>query len=145
MRQLTILRGIQGSGKSTFAKTLEEAVIVSADHYFEKPHGGFDYNPAKLPQAERSCFKNFLELTGNGHKHIVVDNMNPLAEDIAPYYLVGLARRYEISIVTMICEPKVALRRNIHNVPWEDIWKIYTLIKRERLPKEWLCEVVENN
>ena len=64
--QLIIMRGIQGSGKSTFANNLKsiidgfgisEAIITSADNYFINKDGSYVFNGKLLGKAHKQCQK----------------------------------------------------------------------------------------
>ena len=58
---LFVLRGLQGSGKSTLARFLasvmEDAVVVSADQFFEGKDGTYAFDADKLQEAHAACFR----------------------------------------------------------------------------------------
>jgi len=61
MKKLILIRGISGSGKSTFAHllddTIPDAVSISTDEYFE--YGDeYLFAPEKLPEAHKWCQKS---------------------------------------------------------------------------------------
>lgn len=57
---LILVRGVPGSGKSTWAKwsyTGTNDTVVEADNYFIRPDGTYDFNPKMLSNAHEWCFK----------------------------------------------------------------------------------------
>ena len=61
-----ILRGAQGSGKSTFADDWRDKfTICSADHFFEKD-GYYNFNPSLLKEAHKVCKEEFQETIEKG-------------------------------------------------------------------------------
>jgi len=54
-KNLYIIRGVPGSGKSTFAKSIAKPwQIFEADQFFMK-HGKYDFDFTKLRLAHESC------------------------------------------------------------------------------------------
>ncbi|MCV5737299.1 ATP-binding protein, partial [Escherichia coli] len=51
---LTLVRGLPGSGKSTYAKTLD-AVLVEADQFFINKNDTYQYDPALIKNAHAWC------------------------------------------------------------------------------------------
>ena len=70
MKTLYIIRGVPGSGKSTYARNrFPESDIAEADNYFVRPDGRYDFNPRLLKEAHEWCFqqlKQTLESCGYG-------------------------------------------------------------------------------
>ena len=61
MKNLYIVRGLPGSGKSTFAKTLvgHDFLVCEADKYF-MVNGEYKFDVTKLKEAHESC-RNMVE------------------------------------------------------------------------------------
>jgi len=137
-----LMRGIQGSGKSTWVKkNYPKAVVCSADDY-HIVEGEYKFDPRKLGEAHDKCFLKYLQnLLSRTDADIVVDNTNANIIELAPY--VRLAEVYPIDykIITMFCEPHIAWARNIHNVPLHIVVNCYHEISRP-LPKFWHQEMV---
>lgn len=135
-----ILRGIPGSGKSTFTKTLAgEVRVVSADHFFEKS-GSYQFDPTKLPQAHGECLRKFVEALQKGFfETLVVDNTNTSVSEVAPYAALALAYGAKLEIVNIQCDPEVAAKRNIHGVPATGVAAMAKRLSDEtpRLPPWW--------
>lgn len=135
--KITIMRGAPGSGKSTYAKTLN-AVVVSADDYFTDASGNYSFDASKLGEAHKECLRLFCHLVNRSTNHIVVDNTNINIEDVAPYVSVGEAFDYDVTIVQI--EPldlEAAAIRNVHNVPVKKVLEMTERMARTRLPKRW--------
>lgn len=78
-----ILRGVPGSGKSTFASFMKiwgeskglEVEICSADDYL-RTRGGYDFNVQDLQAAHDSCQSKFRHAIQRRVPVIVIDNSN---------------------------------------------------------------------
>ncbi len=111
--KVTILSGVPGSGKSTYARNLG-ADVVSADDYLPlKPQG------ADFGIAHAKCMAYFQLLVMQHVAHVVVDNTNTTAVEIAPYYLVAQAHDAEVTVLRFTCDAEAAFRRNVHQVPFQ--------------------------
>jgi predicted kinase len=113
-----ILRGVSGSGKSTFAKTLpKNKVIHSTDSYFYKG-GKYRFDFKKLNFFHKKNFEAFKRSLGKKRRVVVVDNTNLLFEHIKPY--IDEAKKYGYKVILVDFLPKgreFHYKRNIHNVP----------------------------
>ncbi len=137
MKSLQILRGIPGSGKSTYAKSQTDAVICSADDFFLQTDGTYVYDKSKIQLAHDACFKKCHDALHNGDSTIIIDNMNAQAWEIAPYIMLGRNFGYTVEILNFACDNNVGASRNIHNVPLADIERTAQLLKTTKLPKHW--------
>lgn len=137
--KLIILRGLPGSGKSTYVRNhLNGAVVCSADHFFINPKSGeYIYDPSKIGDAHRSCFKMALALMQNSCPLVVIDNTNLTKWEISPYMALGSAYNYECEIVTINCEPDVCVERNVHGVPKKTIERMHETLQKEKLLPRW--------
>lgn len=121
MRDVKIMQGVSGSGKSTYAKAIVDkyssnGLICSADDFFGPE---YKFDPRKLPEAHGYCMRTFVD---NVQKKkdgvIVVDNTNTTVAEVAPYYAVAEAYGWSVEIVYIHCNNlEVAITRNIHKVP----------------------------
>lgn len=147
MKQVIVLRGISGSGKSTYARTLVEgvegAVIVSSDSYFEREDGTYAFEHAKLGEAHGACFRAFIAAAQVGAPLIVVDNTNSRMVEAAPYMLGARAYGYEAKIVEVECDLIEALQRGTHGVPQSIVVEMAGRIKFEKAPPWWTSELVK--
>lgn len=117
--KVIILRGISGSGKSTYTrKHHPDALVCSADDFFiDERTGMYVFSPAKLGEAHQWCLRKFLTGLQSGVQEIVVDNTNTQLWEMSPYVQLASALGYEVLIVRMDTPVAVAAARNEHGVP----------------------------
>ena len=121
MKTVTVLRGISGSGKSTYtAKHFPDAVVCSADYYFG--HGNnYNFNASKLGAAHYQCFELFQAAVNSGKPNIVLDNTNTMLKEFKRYIEYAEKHGYKVNVVRLVVDPKVAAKRNVHNVPQDKV------------------------
>lgn len=126
-KYLILLRGIPGSGKTSFAKTIwSDYVIVEADKFFEKD-GEYKFDPTKLKDAHQWCkdtveqFMKDNELNHQFYPEIVVSNTFTQEWEMQPY--IDLAEKYGYKVFSLIVENRHG-NKSVHNVPDETIKKM---------------------
>lgn len=126
-KYLYLVRGIPGSGKTSFAKTIwSDYVIVEADKFFEKD-GEYKFDPTKLKDAHQWCkdtveqFMKDNELNHQFYPEIVVSNTFTQEWEMQPY--IDLANKYGYKIFSLIVENRHG-NKSVHNVPDETIQKM---------------------
>lgn len=137
--KVTLLRGVPGSGKSTYVQAhMPDALVVSADAYFVRD-GIYQFNPAKLPQAHAACLRVFVQALQGCVGQVVVDNTNTTVAEVAPYAALALAYGYELEVVNLQVNPAVAAARNVHGVPAASVEAMAQRLAVEtpRLPPWW--------
>lgn len=132
-KELIVMQGIPGSGKSTVARKLLgdflcthwEIVnhpgytgdILSTDDYWTTDHQMPGqpvqvHNPAKIGEAhlwnQRRAVKEFQK----GTNLVIIDNTNIKKEQAQPYVNLGNMFNYRIQVVSVSCGLDEALRRN---------------------------------
>lgn len=167
---VTILRGIPGSGKSTYqTEYCPKATVFSADHFFIEEDGHYNFDPTKLPDAHAQCLRRFaaqvalvpellLSMAADGkleeevddyarNLHFIVDNTNISVAEIAPYYQFAEAHGLYAKILTILPNWQVAAQRNIHDVPSTKIWQMHLRLERETLnfPPWWRHSIYTPN
>lgn len=124
MKTLYIVRGLPGSGKSTFAKKLVHDVdflICEADKYFiDKENGEYKFDASKIKDAHKWCqelvetyMKDSL-LNDQFYREIVVSNTFTQEWEMEPYF--ELAKKYGYTIFSVIVENRHG-GKNVHGVP----------------------------
>lgn len=149
MRQVVVMSGVSGSGKSTWAEKLTNThlstagvngVILSADNFFMQ-EGVYNFNSAKLSLVHGECFKDFITHLHNDTPLVVVDNTNTTAVEIAPYILGAQAYGYDVEVITVMCESnddvRACARRNSHGVPFQGVMGQHKRLQERQLMPWW--------
>ena len=122
MKKLYIVRGLPGSGKSTFAEALvgSDFLVCEADKYFYDKEGNYNFDPSKLKQAHEWC-RNEVETRMKDHQvnqqfypEIAVSNTFTQEWEMESYY--KLAEKYGYKVVSLIVENRHG-GKNVHGVP----------------------------
>jgi tRNA uridine 5-carbamoylmethylation protein Kti12 len=146
MKQVIAMRAIPGSGKSTFAKQLvskarnsgEVAVICSSDDYFyQLGEGQYAFDPSKIADAHKYCFKKFMNAVNKRADLIIVDNTNLSAWEISPYKMYAEAHDYGFSINEVKSDVGEAFKRQQHGVPEEAHKRMSESLEKEFIPPWW--------
>lgn len=117
---LIIVRGLPGSGKSTFAELLGNVQICTADDYF-MTSGAYQFKQEDLGAAHLKCQQKCENLMKANTPRIAVANTATTSREIAPY--TGLAEKYGYKVFSVVVENRHG-GSNVHNVPPETIEKM---------------------
>ena len=133
---ILIMRGIPGSGKSTFVnQKYSHATVCSADHYFTDEKGNYTFDIEKIGEAHQHCKHEFKEAIEFNERLIVIDNTNLSMQAMYHYIKKAEERQYEVWFVRMMTPVDIAIERNIHKVPPETIKHFADIM--EDIPKEY--------
>jgi predicted kinase len=118
---LFLVRGLPGSGKSTFATHIwNEYAVCEADKYFYDKEGNYNFDASKIKDAHAWC-KNEVETRMKDHQlnpqyypEIAVSNTFTQEWEMKDYY--DLAEKYGYKIVSLIVENRHG-GKNVHGVP----------------------------
>lgn len=149
MKQIVILRGPCGCGKSSWAaKQYPKAVVVSADDFWlvrcknQGMHSDsrfpvinkngilyeYIFDPTKLAEAHARCLARFLVALDEKQETIVVDNTNIFVWQYRPYEIAARLAGYGVQIVEWrpmtIADLKLCASRNCHRTPIEVVAKM---------------------
>jgi len=118
---LVLLRGLPGSGKSSFAKHMwSDFVICEADQFFYDQEGNYNFDPSKLRDAHKYCkdkvetFMSDNEKNSQFYPEIVVSNTFTREWEMDEYF--KLAKKYNYQVVSLIVENRHG-NKNVHGVP----------------------------
>ena len=93
-QMVVVLRGLNGCGKSTFARELQfhcnkmnlTCEICSMEQYFLDDCGNIRFDPQYVREANRFCFQRFQQALWSGRFNVlVVDNKNKSVWDYGEY------------------------------------------------------------
>lgn len=132
-KQVIIMRGLPGSGKSYAVRQLtrardlppaQVATVCSADNFFLTEDGVYKFEPARIGEAHAACLRAFIRATQvDKHDLVIVDNTNIQRWEYENYGLLGYLAGYSVETVCMHqqvitrAEIERSITRNIHGVP----------------------------
>lgn len=114
---LYVVRGIPGSGKSTFAKTLSDN-HYEADMYFLDQESNYVFDGTKIKNAHAWCLDKVKTDMAVDREKIVVSNTFTQEWEMEPYF--ELAKQYRYKVFTIVVENRHG-GTNVHNVPEDKI------------------------
>jgi predicted kinase len=114
---LYIVRGIPGSGKSTFAKTLSDN-HYEADMYFLDQESNYVFDGTKIKNAHAWCLDRVKTDMVVAREKIVVSNTFTQEWEMEPYF--ELAKQYGYKVFSIIVENRHE-GINQHGVPEDKI------------------------
>lgn len=121
MKTLYLIRGIPGSGKSSFAHALFHGgavdVIVEADEYFVQEDGTYLFNPNFLGRAHSLCQERTLLALQSGN-NVAVSNTSTTEKEVQTYQ--RIAEETGAKFVSIVVENRHG-NQNVHNVPEDKI------------------------
>jgi predicted kinase len=141
MKELFLLRGLPGAGKTTLAKTLGGAYI-EADQFFEY-EGKYEFDASKLKDAHAWCQNSVKVWTKNRVDRIIVSNTFTQEWEMQPYY--DLAKKHKYQVYSLIVENRHG-GVNEHGVPEEKLVQMKNRFDVQLLPpKEFTLEDIFND
>lgn len=125
MKRLIILRGLPGSGKTTFATFLKRSIQgskeVCADDCWD-----YDYTDPNTPgftksgieKAHTKCFETVEEYMNEKVECIILHNTNTTEKEMYKY--IQLANENNYQVVSLVVENRHE-SKSVHNVPEETL------------------------
>ena len=128
--KLIILRGVSGSGKSTFAKKMvkeQNAVSCSTDEFFVDKNGYYEFNQRLLSEAHSWNRGRIYQAMKMNTDTIILDNTNTQKWEYGAYIEMAERFGYEVEEITIggtsENEIKQYANRNKHGVSLDIIRK----------------------
>lgn len=111
---LYIVRGLPGSGKSTFAETITPryAICTADDYHMED--GIYNWKPENVSKAHEKCREKCEALMKAKTPKITVANTSTTAKEMKPYFDLAIAYGYAVFSIVVENRHKGV---NTHNVP----------------------------
>jgi hypothetical protein len=139
MPKLTIVRGLPGSGKSTYAEGLTSRdspriLHYEADMFFYRWPCGYEFNPLLLGAAHDWCYSSTVRSLWQRHDVIVSNSFVRLWELERYVTIPSIVPSVDIEIIEVLTQ-----YNSVHGVPEEKIQQM-----REswcQVPEEWKIPV----
>lgn len=116
--KLYLIRGLPGSGKSTFAETLADGIHAQHfehDAYLYTDEGEYVWTEGRMAWAYRQCLRDTEAAMTQGLP-VVVSNVFPTSKSLKNYR--KLAEKYGYQVTYVVVENRRG-GQNIHDVPEE--------------------------
>lgn len=117
MKELFLLRGLPGAGKSTLAESLG-GTHLEADMYFITINGEYEFDASQLKYAHKWCQDSVEEAMNFQSIKITVSNTFTQEWEMQPYY--DLAKEHGYKVYSLIVENRHG-GVNEHGVPEEKL------------------------
>ncbi len=128
-KTLYIIRGPQGSGKSTMAKQLGD-VHLEADQYFVCPvSGAYEWKPEEMADAHNYCLTSATLAMSEGVEKVAVSNTFAQLDHILPYQ--KAAKELGYKVVMMEMQNNFG---NVHEVDEKTVNRVRSNMQQVNLP-----------
>jgi predicted kinase len=114
MKTLYIVRGIPGSGKSTFAQSLDCPVFEADQYFIDSETGEYKFDGSKIKLAHNWCKLRVEQSMEDDFQKIAVSNTFTQEWEMDAYY--ELAKQYGYRVFSLIVENRHE-GVNEHGVP----------------------------
>jgi predicted kinase len=133
-----ITRGVPGSGKSTFTKTLSDnakkkryTVDIHSTDNLCMVNGKYEFDFNKMNERHEQNYENFVKSLKLGTNIVVCDNTNVRPNNYK--YYVSSAKELGYIVVAVVFKPDTLenhIIRNTHNVPKETLEKMISTLNQ---------------
>jgi predicted kinase len=111
MPSLILVRGVPGSGKSTFSKNLVDFVHYETDMWMVDEVGEYKFSPSRLKECHNFC-QTATRAALMGGNNVVVSNTFIKKWEMAPYF--EMAKELGVAVTVVRMENSF---ENVHGVP----------------------------
>jgi predicted kinase len=123
MKTLYIVRGIPGSGKSTFAQSLDCPVFEADQYFIDSETGEYKFDGSKIKLAHNWCKLRVEQSMEDDFQKIAVSNTFTQEWEMDAYY--ELAKQYGYRVFSLIVENRHG-GVNEHGVPEDKLEQMKT-------------------
>ena len=127
-KTIIIIRGLSGSGKSTFADVIcgddDTKIAVSADDFFVDEQGNYNFNPEQIAEAHDWCKDQVRAYLLEGFETICVANTFTKRWEVEPYLQIASENNCNVHVVSLFdagMNDAQLAARCVHNVPINSI------------------------
>ena len=114
MKTLYIVRGVPGSGKSTFAQSLDCPVFEADQYFIDSETGEYKFDGSKIKLAHNWCKLRVEQSMEDDFQKISISNTFTQEWEMDAYY--ELAKQYGYRVFSLIVENRHG-GVNEHGVP----------------------------
>lgn len=119
MKHVIILRGLPGSGKTSFVcDVIKPDVHIEADQFFVNKKGEYEFDLEKIGAAHADAMRRFERAINDGAKKIVVSNTSSKKSEFWQYLKKAREKGYRVSVMVM---ENYHEGKDVHNTPQEKI------------------------
>lgn len=134
MKTLYIIRGLPGSGKSTYAIALAKRLDIDyfeADMFFTDKEGNYAFDGMKIGDAHQWCWDQIHKVMYYQSKSVVVSNTFTVWKEMENYLELAATFNYPVKIIQMNGK-----WQSIHGVPQKNLDKMAArFVDNKLLPK----------
>jgi predicted kinase len=99
---ILLLRGVNGSGKSEYAKKVsalvKDSVVLSTDSFFTKDNV-YSFDNSKMTEAILSVLEKLKELAEKKTQFIIIDDNHITVNEMKPYIEFAKDKAYQVTVV----------------------------------------------
>ena len=123
-KTLILIRGLPGSGKTSFAKIISEGgkyPVFEIDDYFTDEQGYYSFRFEENHLAYKQCLEKVEAAMHSDCTKIIVANTFTMEWEIEPYLRLGSKHSYKTHV--MVMENRHG-NSNVHSIPEEQIQRM---------------------